>query len=106
MASRDDIKKIIGYMILAFPNYKPDTTSHPNTVDVFEDLLGDLDADTLYAAVRAACKEPRAFAPAPGEIRAAAAALVNMEDVKQKRIAESYKRLNDYLEEKRKCLPS
>ena len=70
MATRDEVKSIIGYLILAFPNYHPDLTSAPSTIDVYEDLLGDLDGETLRMAVREACKEDRAFAPAPGEIRA------------------------------------
>jgi hypothetical protein len=73
MSTRKDIAKIIGYMKLAFPNYSPDVTSPINTLDVLFDLLGDIPAETLELAVRAACAEAgRAFAPAVGEIRAAA----------------------------------
>ena len=71
MATREDIKAIIGYMALAYQNFHPDLTSTPNTVDVYEDLLGDLDGECLRMATKAACLEDRAFAPAPGEIRAA-----------------------------------
>ena len=71
MATREEIKKIIGYLKLVFPNYNPDVTSTPNTVDVYEDLLGDLDGKMLEDAVREACKQDRAFAPSPGEIIAA-----------------------------------
>jgi hypothetical protein len=57
-------------MKLSFPNYNPDVTSPLNTVDVFVDLLGDLDAVTLKTAVKSCCAEPgRAFAPSAGEIR-------------------------------------
>ena len=80
MANRDDIKSIIGYMALAYQNFHPDLTSIPNTIDIFEDLLGDLEADVLRAAVKQACREPRAFAPAPGEIRAVANSLPVMRD--------------------------
>ena len=70
MSTRKDIAEIIGYMKLAFPNYSPDVTSPINTVDVLLDLLGDVPAETLKLAVKAACAEPgRAFAPAVGEIR-------------------------------------
>ena len=65
MSTRKDIAEIIGYMKLAFPNYSPDVTSPINTVDVLLDLLGDIPAETLKLAVRAACAEAgRAFAPA------------------------------------------
>ena len=73
MSTRKDIAEVIGYLKLAFPNYSPDVTSPVNTVDVMFDLLGDVPAETLKLAVRAACAEPgRAFAPAVGEIREAA----------------------------------
>jgi hypothetical protein len=73
MSTRKDIAEIIGYMKLAFPNYSPDVTSLINTLDVLLDLLGDIPAETLKLAVRAACAEKgRAFAPAVGEIREAA----------------------------------
>jgi hypothetical protein len=73
MSTRRDIAKIIGYMKLAFPNYSPDVTSPINALDVLFDLLGDIPAETLELAVRAACAEAgRAFAPAVGEIRGAA----------------------------------
>jgi len=72
MSTRKDIAKILGYMKLAFPNYSPDVTSPINTVDVLLDLLGDIPAETLKLAVRAACAEAgRAFAPAVGEMREA-----------------------------------
>jgi hypothetical protein len=70
MATREEIKSIIAYMALVFPNYKPDISSPLNTVDVFTDLLGDLPIDTLKTAAKACCAEPgRAFAPSAGEIR-------------------------------------
>jgi hypothetical protein len=73
MSTRKDIAEIIGYMKLAFPNYSPDVTSPINTVDVLLDLLGDVPAEILKLAIKAACAEPgRAFAPAVGEIREAA----------------------------------
>jgi hypothetical protein len=77
MATREDIKKIVGFMILAFPNYHPDLTEdQTNAIDVYTDLLGDLDANTLKLAVRSACAEPgRAFAPSAGEIRGMVVAL-------------------------------
>ncbi len=69
MASRDDIKNIIAYTKLAFPNWNPDVTSPLNSVDVFHDLLGHLPVDVLKLAVRSCCAQPgRAFAPSPGEI--------------------------------------
>lgn len=42
-------------------------------MDVLLDLLGDIPAEILKLAIKSACAEPgRAFAPAVGEIRAAA----------------------------------
>jgi len=76
MANRNDVKMMIGYMKLAFPNYSPVLEGQPNTVDVLLDLLGDMPTDTLRAAVKACCSEiGRAFAPSPGEIREAAVGL-------------------------------
>lgn len=76
MTTRDDIKKLMGYMINAFPNFNPNTTGETNAVDVFFDLLGDLPLETLKIAVKSACAEPgRAFAPSAGEIRGMAASL-------------------------------
>ena len=76
MATRTDVKNIIAYLALAFPNFHADVTGTPNTVDVFLDLLGHLPPDTLQAAVKACCAQPgRAFAPSPGEIIGAAAGM-------------------------------
>ncbi len=73
MATRDEIKKVIGYIKLAFPNYAPVVEGEVNSVDVFTDLLGDVDADLLWLAVKSCCTESkRAFAPSAGEIRGAA----------------------------------
>lgn len=73
MATRDDIKKIVAYLAMAYPNYRPDISSPVNTVDVFLDLLGDLDAKDLQIAVKAACTPGtgRQFAPSADEIRTA-----------------------------------
>jgi len=76
MATRDEIKAIIGYMRLSFPNYKPELEGKPNTIDVMLDLLGDMPIDVLTQAVKFCCAEAgRQFAPSAGEIRGAA---VNM----------------------------
>jgi hypothetical protein len=96
MASREEIAQIIGYMKLVFPNYNPDITSHPNTIDVFEDLLGDMKSETLQSAVKAACKESdRAFAPSAGEIRGAAMRMMSIQEIQQERIAKSFERLEE-----------
>lgn len=74
MTTREDIKNLMAYMILAFPNYHPALEGGTNTVDVLFDLLSDLPIDTLKTAVKACCAEPgRAFAPSAGEIRGAVA---------------------------------
>jgi hypothetical protein len=76
MATIDDILNVIAYMKLAFPNYNPNITDKPCTADVLMDLLGDLTAETLQAAVRSCCAESgRAFAPSAGEIRGAVSSL-------------------------------
>ena len=76
MATRDEIKSVIGYLALAFPSFSPILDGTPNSVDVYADLLGDLDASLLRLAVREACAElGRKFAPSPGEIREAVANL-------------------------------
>lgn len=76
MANRDEIKSVIMYMMLAFPNYHPTLEGKPNSVDVYLDLLGDMPADTLMVATKTACAERgREFAPSAGEIRAAATQL-------------------------------
>lgn len=76
MANRNDIKKIMAYMGMCFPNYHPILEGEINAVDVLLDLLGDMDVEMLKVAVKACCTETgRAFAPSAGEIRGAAADL-------------------------------
>ena len=70
MTTRADIKNLMAYMGMAFPNYKPVLEGEVNTVDVLFNLLGDIDLPALKTAVQACCAEPgRAFAPSAGEIR-------------------------------------
>ena len=69
MATREDIKGLIAYLALAFSNFHPDVTSPMNIVDLFMDILGDLPADSLKAALRSYCSEDHEFAPMPGQIR-------------------------------------
>jgi hypothetical protein len=69
MSTRDDMRKLIGYLILHYPNFNPDFDSKPNVLDAWLDTLQDFAADELIEAVRSCCKEPgRVFAPAPSEI--------------------------------------
>lgn len=77
MATREDIKNVIFYMKASFPNYHPELEGEVNTVDVLLDQLGDMDANTLQMAVRAACMPGtgRQFAPSSDEIRTAIANL-------------------------------
>ena len=73
MTTREDIKNIMAYMVLAFPNFKPTLEGQVNSVDVYYDLLGDMPVETLQAAIKTCCTEPgRQFAPTAGEIRGAA----------------------------------
>ena len=70
MATRNDITNIVAYIKLAFPNYNPIIEGGLTTIDVLEDLLGDVPNQELQLAVKACCLESgRAFAPSPGEIR-------------------------------------
>jgi hypothetical protein len=76
MADRDEIKKIMAYMGLCFPNYHPALEGEVNAVDVLLDLLGDLEIGLLRVAVKACCSEAgRSFAPSAGEIRGMAGTL-------------------------------
>jgi hypothetical protein len=70
MITRNDIKNLIAYIMMAFPNYNPVLDGEINAVDVYLDLLGDFPLETLKTAVRACCAESdRKFAPSAGEIR-------------------------------------
>lgn len=76
MATREDIKKIMAYIGMAFPNYHPILDGEINSVDVLLDLLGDMPIETLQTAVKSCCSQPgRAFAPSAGEIRGVVADL-------------------------------
>ena len=69
IATRSDIAQVLLLMQAAFPNYHPE----PAMLDVLLQFLQDLPGDVLKVAVLASCAQPgRAFAPAVGEIRAAA----------------------------------
>jgi hypothetical protein len=70
MTTRNDIKNLMAFIGLAFPNFKPVLEGEINSVDVFYSLLGDIDLPALKTAVQACCAEAgRAFAPSAGEIR-------------------------------------
>lgn len=69
MATRDDIKNEIKYMILAFPNFRPSLEDKFNVIDVFYDLLGKYDADLLHRGLKLSIMEPgRTWAPSASEI--------------------------------------
>ena len=70
MTTRIDIKNLMAFIGMAFPNFKPILDGEINSVDVFHTLLGDIDIADLKTAVQACCAESgRAFAPSAGEIR-------------------------------------
>lgn len=71
MASRQDIDKIFVYLSLAFPAFQ----AKPETVDVYADLLSDLDTETLMTAARHVATTNKFF-PSVSEIRGAAFELV------------------------------
>ena len=69
MATRDEIKTEVGWMILAFPNYTPDLASKPNVIDVlFGSLAKYPAADIHQAVIDCSEQEDRKFAPTIGEI--------------------------------------
>lgn len=69
MATNQDIAKTIAMLQAAYSNFTPNAF----TPEIYMQLLGDLPGNLLQAAVYQILAEPRQFAPAPGEIRAAAA---------------------------------
>ena len=75
MCTRDDIKSIMEYVMLAYPNFKPNLDGKPNIVDVWFDQLGDFSTDDVKIATKAYCSEDHDFAPNPGQLRGAIAKL-------------------------------
>jgi len=68
MANAQDVVKAIAMLQAAYSNFTP----NQYTPEIYLAVLGDIPGDLLSAAVIATLAEPRAFAPAPGELRAAA----------------------------------
>ena len=69
MSNRNDIKNEVKYMLLAFPNYRPNLEGEFNVLDVLLDLLGKYEANLLHQAVKLAIMETgRVFAPSASEI--------------------------------------
>jgi len=70
MAKITDISNLIAALKAFYPNYSP--PDHGQTAVMLMQILGDLPAETLQAAVLKLCADNRAFAPSAGEIRYAA----------------------------------
>ena len=69
MAVKKEIKEVIQYMILAFPNYNPDLESTPNVIDVLYSSFQYVSHQELFNAVVYCTEEPgRRYAPSIGEI--------------------------------------
>lgn len=69
--ANQNMGRVLMMLSAAYSNF----TMNEFTPRVFEQILGDLPGDLLEAATMQCLSEPRAFAPAPGEIRAAATRL-------------------------------
>lgn len=67
MAKVSDIANIISGMRAVYPNYNPPDPQ--KTASMLMQLLGDLPAEALQAAVLSLCADSRQFAPSAGEIR-------------------------------------
>lgn len=66
--NRDDAKQLIGMMMRGFPHWKPEDVA--GTVDLWHELLQDMPAQQVKAAMLALISEPgRQFAPSIGEVR-------------------------------------
>jgi hypothetical protein len=69
MATRDDIKKEIEYLMVCFPNYNPVLEGDINVVNIFLEKFGKYPTETFKEAIRDCTDEPgRKFAPSVGEI--------------------------------------
>lgn len=68
MSTLKDVSKVLLFISAAYSNFSPNDF----TPQVFLQILGDLPAELLEAAVMKCLGEARPFAPSPGEIRAAA----------------------------------
>lgn len=67
--TRDETKKIIGIMMVTWPNYKPELSS--DFVDIYHEMIRDLDARETMAALKVyAQQDTSGFAPSVGQLRA------------------------------------
>lgn len=67
--TRDEIKKVVGIMMITWPNYKPELSN--DMISVMHEMLGDLEYLPVCAAVKAyAQADTSGFAPSVGQIRA------------------------------------
>ena len=69
MATRDEVKTEVQYMILAYPNYSPDLESTPNVIDVLYGSFKNIPPGDLHQAIVDCTEEPgRRFAPTIGDV--------------------------------------
>lgn len=93
MADKSDIAQAINMLMIAFPNYHPE--SMELTAQLWMATLADLPADLLKASIMACITERgRQFAPSIGEIRDAAIQLL----AQREGIPSGYEALKEVLE--------
>ena len=80
--TREEVKAIIRIMVATWPNYKPaDLTT---TVDVWEEMIGDIKFGLAKAALKAyAQTDTTGFAPSVGQLRAKAVELTSRQSMSE-----------------------
>jgi len=70
MATKEDVKKEIEYLMVCFPNFYPVLEGEINIISVFMEKFGDVPSDKLHEAIADCTDEPgRKYAPSIGEIK-------------------------------------
>ena len=78
--TKDETKKIIGIMMVTWPNYKPELTS--DMVNIMHEMIGDLKFELCAAGLKAfAQQDKNGFAPSVGQLRAKVAELTSPEEL-------------------------
>ena len=80
--TREEVKAIIRIMVATWPHYKPaDLTT---TVDVWEEMIGDINFGLAKAALKAyAQTDTTGFAPSVGQLRAKAVELTSRQSMSE-----------------------
>lgn len=78
--TRDETKKILFIMTTTWANYRP--TVNSAFIDVWHEMLGDMDYSLVAAALKAYAQTDRSgFAPSVGQLRAKAMDLISEEEL-------------------------